>query len=68
MLELHVYTYSLSKGTNVSSCNSSSIDNECSPACQNGGTCVDGVCHCSEQYFGNLCEDESEYTLLDFIY
>ena len=28
----------------------------CSPTCLNG-LCVDGVCHCEENYFGSACEN-----------
>lgn len=27
-------------------------------ACQNGGTCADGICDCPEYYFGTSCEDK----------
>lgn len=28
----------------------------CSPACQNGGSCILGVCQCTSQYVGSACE------------
>ena len=24
--------------------------------CVNGGTCTDGICHCTSDYFGNRCQ------------
>nr|XP_054760704.1 neurogenic locus notch homolog protein 2-like [Lytechinus pictus] len=32
--------------------------NECVPSCLNGGTCVEGVCICTEQYLGIICQEE----------
>ena len=31
----------------------------CDPPCQNGGLCLDNVCHCSDSYAGNTCEDRT---------
>ncbi|XP_071489584.1 uncharacterized protein [Diadema antillarum] len=31
---------------------------ECIPPCLNGGTCLDGVCHCLDQFLGTQCEEE----------
>jgi len=28
----------------------------CNPRCQNGGECVNGVCHCTNEWVGSRCQ------------
>ncbi|XP_071510246.1 uncharacterized protein [Diadema antillarum] len=55
--------YYCTGGPDVEYINVEFAELECTPACENGGTCIEGECLCNEGYTGETCSEQAS----DFI-
>ncbi|XP_071959599.1 uncharacterized protein [Antedon mediterranea] len=61
----HTGDYTCSSGPITANYFINMKDPVCEPMCLNGGTCLSGICQCSDSYFGDRCENiaVNEYSM-----